>query len=376
MTNQGFFNSLKHRQFRINRIFLLSVFLPTLLASIYYGLIASDVYISESRFVIRSSQRQTTSSNLGNFLQGVGFSRSQGDAHSVIDFMLSRDALQQLNEHLGLAKSFSSAEVDRLSRFGGLDRDTSFEALHKFYKKHVSLNLDTASSIATLRIGAFSAADAYHINTMLLEMGEGLINQLNVRSRQDMVGFAAAEVAEAEAKAKDAALALASYRTNRGVFDPTQQSGMQLQQVSKRKDELINAKTQYAQILSISPDNSQVRVIKKRIDMLQSEIDAETAKVLASADASLSKKAVEYERLALDQAFADKQLTAALASLEQARTEAQRKQIYLERIVQPNKPDVAVEPQRLRMVLATFLLGIITWGVLTILIAGVREHHG
>jgi capsular polysaccharide transport system permease protein len=64
-----------------------------------------------------------------------------------------------------------------------------------------------------------------------------------------------------------------------------------------------------------------------------------------------------------------------MASLEQARNEAQRKQLYLERIVQPNKPDIAIEPQRIRSILTTFVVGLIAWGILSILVAGVREHH-
>lgn len=375
MPNQSLFQSIERRLFRINRIFLLSVVLPTMLAIIYYSLIASDVYISESHFIIRSSQRQTSSSGLGAFLQTAGLSRSLDDAYTVSDFMLSRDALSQIDEHLGLARSFSSSKVDRFSRFGGLDWDTSFEALHKYYQKKVTINLEATSSISTLQVRAFSPEDAYQINLMLLNMGEALVNTLNERSRQDMIRFVGAEVAQAEAQVKAAGLALASYRTRKAVFDPALQSRSQLQLVAKLQDELIAGKTQYAQILFVSPNNPQLQVLKKRNETLRAEMEAETAKVLASADGSFSKKAVEYERLVLEQAFADKQLTVALASLEQARNEAQRKQIYLERIVQPHKPDVAVEPRRLRMVLGMFAIGMITWGVLTILIAGVREHR-
>ena len=60
----------------MNRLLLLTVVLPTLLSGIYFGLIASDIYISESRFVVRSPQRQA-STGLGALFQGAGFSRSQ-----------------------------------------------------------------------------------------------------------------------------------------------------------------------------------------------------------------------------------------------------------------------------------------------------------
>ena len=59
---------------------------------------------------------------------------------------------------------------------------------------------------------------------------------------------------------------------------------------------------------------------------------------------------------------------------QQARNEAQRKQAYVERIVQPNLPDAPVEPRRLRGILATLLLGLLAYGILRMLLAGVKEH--
>ena len=111
--------------------------MPTLLAAIYFGLIASDVYISESRFVVRSPERQT-SSTLGMFLKSTGFSRSQDDSYTVQDFILSRDALQVLDDKLNFREVFSSPTVDIFSRFAGLDWDDSFEALHLYYQGSVS----------------------------------------------------------------------------------------------------------------------------------------------------------------------------------------------------------------------------------------------
>lgn len=108
--------------------------------------------------------------------------------------------------------------------------------------------------------------------------------------------------------------------------------------------------------------------------MLTQEISEETRRV-AGGDRSLANKAADFQRLALEREFADKQLGSALASLELARNEAQRKQLYLERIVQPSKPDKAMEPRRIRGMIATLVLGLIAWGVLTIFMAGVREHQ-
>ena len=357
----------------MSRIFLFTVILPTLLATIYFGFIASDVYISESRFVIRSPESQMASP-LGLILKGAGFTRSQDDSYTVKDFILSRDALRALDEQLGLRKVFASNDADMFSRFAGLDRDNSFEALYKYYKNHVDIQLDSASSIATLTTRTFTSKDSFRINQLLLDMSEALINRLNKRGREDMIRFATQEVDDAEKKSKAAALALANYRNKKGVIDPEKQSPISLQQIAKLQDELIATKYQLAQLHLLAKDNPQIPSLELRTHSLEDEIEAEKTRV-AGGDRSLASKAAEYQRLALEKEFDDKMLASAMSTLEQARNEALRKQFYLERIAQPSTPDMAMEPRRLRAVLAVFVLGLVAWGILTMLIAGIKEHQ-
>jgi capsular polysaccharide transport system permease protein len=360
-----------------HRLFLLVVVLPTVLSTYYYGLVASDIYVSESRFVIRTAQRQASGGGIGALLQGTGlsgFTRSVDDAYAVQDFILSRDALRQLDSALGLRAAFSRPDIDRLSRFPSLDLDDSFEGLHRYYQKRVEVSLDTASGIATLRARAFDASHAVQMNTQLLEGAELLVNRLNDRARRDLIQFASAEVAAAETRAKEATIAVSRFRSARGVVDPERQTMMQLQQVAKLQDELIAAKTQIAQLKAFAPDNPQLASLQLRVKTLQGEMDAEMGKVTGGSF-SLTSKAADFQRLALEREFAERNLAGALAAFEQARNEAQRKQLYLERIVQPSTPDIAVEPRRLRAVAATIVFSLVAWGVLTMLLAGIREHQ-
>lgn len=364
------YKTLRH-SWQTHRLFWLTVVIPTALAILYFGFIAADVYTSETRFVVRSPERQTASP-LGMLLKGTGFTRSQEDSYTVQDFILSRDAMRALDAKLKLHEIF--AKGDLINRFPALDWDDSFENMHRYYQKMVNVQLDPVSSIATVTVRAFRADDAQRINQHLLEMSEKLVNQLNDRARQDMIRFAANEVALAEDKARKAALALAAYRNQKGVIDPEKQSAIPLQQVAKLQDELIASKSQLAQLQLTAPNNPQITMLKNRIHILEAEIGRETANVAGGAR-SLASKAAEFQRLALEKEFADKQLASALASLEQARNDAQRQQLYLERIAQPSLPDAAMEPRRLRAVLAVFVLGLIAWGVLSMLIAGIKEHQ-
>lgn len=358
----------------LSKLFLLTVALPTTLACLYFGLMASDVYISESRFVIRSPQRQTPT-GLGAMLQGVGFSRSQDDTYSVHDFMSSRDALATLDQELHLRTTFGGDGIDRISRFNGLGLDNSFEALYRFYQQHLSLNFDSASSISSLQVRAFTPDDAFRLNQKLLEMGEEMVNRLNERGRLDLIRFATDEVAGAEERVKAASQAVSTYRSRQTVFDPEKQSVLHFQQISKLQDELIATRTVLAQMQAFTSENPQIAALNNKVESLQRQINTETSKITGGDRFSLSSKSVDYERLILERVFAEKQLATALASLEQARNDALRKQLYLERIVQPSKPDMAMEPRRLKAIASTLAFGLILWGILTMLVAGVREHQ-
>lgn len=287
---------------------------------------------------------------------------------------MSRDALRELDSKLQISKTYSDEKIDFLSRFPSIFNDNSFEELHKHYGKQIIINHDSTSSITALRVQAFKADDAFAINEMLLTMSERLVNQINDRGRQDLVRYAQAEVSEAEKKAKDAAVALASYRNQRSVFDPDRQSALQLQLISKLQDEVITTKMQLTQLQSLAPDNPQIPVLQKRNQALQKEMELEMSKVAGTSNNSLTNKAADYERLNLERAFADRQLASAMTSLENSKNEARRKALYLERIVQPNNPDSATEPRRLRSILVTFFAGLIAWGILSMLLAGVKEH--
>lgn len=358
---------------RSHIVFVVTVLVPTLVAALYYGLVASDVYTSESRFVVRSPNKQVQSGLLTNILQGTGITRSQDDTYTVHDFILSRDALRELDEKLGIRKTYASNRVDPFKRFSGIDWDRSFEAFYKYYLKQVTVEYDPVSSISVLTVHAFTAADAQKINQMLLDMSERFVNGLNDRSRHDLIQFAEEDVKVATEHVRDASLTLLAFRSKQSVFEPDKQAAIQLEGVAKLEEELVSTEAELAQLKKLSPDNPQIIGLGSRAETLRTAIASEAAKV-TSGSGSLSVHASAFERLALESELADKQLGVALAELETARSEAARKQLYLDRLVQSNLQDKAMEPKRIRSVLTVFLLSLIACGVASLVIAAIREH--
>jgi len=260
-------------------------------------------------------------------------------------------------------------------RFNPLGWDGSFEDLFEYYLKKIDIQYATTSSITTLTVRAFTPGDAQSMNRQLLQLSESLVNRLNERGRTDLVRYAAQEVQESEQAARQAAVELARFRNANGIIDPERQATVQLQMISKLQDELIGARMQLLQLRAMAPQNPQIPILQVRISGLAREIDRQLG-LVAGDRKSLSATAAQYQRLQLEREFADRRLAAAMNSLEEARNEARRKQAYVERIVQPSLPDEAQEPRRLRGIFATFVLGLVAWGILRMLLAGVREHHG
>jgi capsular polysaccharide transport system permease protein len=359
---------------RINPLLLWVVVVPTLLSILYFGFIAAPVYVSESMFVVRNPQTEEAPNSLSGLLQGSGIlSSTENEAYSVEDYVQSFDAMSALNTRFDLRKAFQHKGIDFIKRFGVLT-PSSDEYLHLYYKFWiVDVDVDSTSSIITLTTRAFSSTDAFNINEGLLEQSEALVNKLNEQARQDLVGFAQREVDVAESHARKARVDLSAFRNEKSVIDPERQAAMQLEQVAPLKNDLVAAKVRLAQIESIAPENPQVSVLKNRVAKLESELAAQSANV-AGDDASLAHKAAAYDQVELEREFADKELDLAQAFLVQARNEAMQKQLYVERIVQPNRPTVAMEPRRFKAIVATFLLAFIGWLIISLMVSGVREH--
>ena len=366
-------SSIRERISKVGSLFFLTVLLPTFVSVVYFGVIASDVYISVSKFVVRSPDKPSAS-GLGIILKTAGFSNASDEIFAIQSYVVSRDALRTLDGKGSFRKAYSRPSISWFNRFNPTGFFGSFEHLYAYYTSKVSDEFDSTSSISTLTVNAYSPEDAHRINEELLAMAEATVNRLNVRGRADLVQFASTEVADAKKQAQLSALAVSRFRNASGIIDPEKQAAIQLQMISKLQDQLIATQTRVAELRSYAPRNTQIAALETTAQTLRDEIARATGEV-AGNTRSLSAKAAEYQRLTLENQVADKQLAAALASLEEARNEARRKQAYVERIVQPNSPDSALEPHRVRGVLTTFLLGLVAWAILSMLIAGVREHN-
>ena len=101
---------------------------------------------------------------------------------------------------------------------------------------------------------------------------------------------------------------------------------------------------------SSTPDSPRIAALQNRIDAIDQQIAEYTASLAGGAKSMASRKA-EFDRLDLERQLAAKSLGAALSTLESARQDALRQQLYLQRVVKPNTPDKSQYPSRLTSIL-------------------------
>src|SRR5246500_4991674 len=155
--------------------------LPTLIAGVYYFAIASDLYLSEAKFIVRSPKQVQTSS-IGALIQSTGLARAVDDTAVIEDFIMSRDAVRKLEQHNDLRAVFGRPEGDFVTRFPGMLRRSDFEALFRRYDLFVSVETDNTSRVTALRVKAYRPEDSQTIARALLNYSEELVNELNERA--------------------------------------------------------------------------------------------------------------------------------------------------------------------------------------------------
>jgi len=356
----------------LNPLVWLTVVLPTALAVLYFGLLAQDVYISESRIVVRNPD-QSAPSVLDVALDQSGFGQPSEGNSTVVAYLQSRQAVEEGNTDGFFTAAYSGDNVFWLDRFGGFG-GTSDEEFYRYFTHRLSVDEGASTQVLTIRVSAFDPAEAQTINKRLVEQSEALVNGLAGRAQADLIEIAEGEVEAASEAARLAALELANFRNTSGIVDPQQQSEVGLQMISKLQDQLIAAQTRLRQLRTYTPQASQIPFLQTQVNELQSQI-ANARSELTGGRASLSAAQAQYQELQVNVEFAESQLAVTRASLQEARAEARRQQAYLEQISAPNLPDYPVQPRRLRSIMATLMLGLLAWGVLYMLVIGVREHQ-
>lgn len=359
----------------LNIWFWAIVGLPTLFAGVYYFAVASDQYMSEVKFVVHSPNR-ATANLVSAMISSAAGSSTSADTYAVYAYLTSRDAVRRLEREDDLRALLSRPEGDPISRFPGIQFwRHDFEALYDSYLRFVSIEVDSASGVSTLQVDAFRPQDAQRIARALLQFSEQLVNELNTRARRDTLASFRKEVDDTEQQIAAIQTKLTAYRVRRNMLDPKSAATGPVELLAEMNAKLANTEAQLNELRRNAPHSPQVRLLRTRIASLDKLIAAQRSKITGN-NSSIATALSEYERLEVQLRLAEKTLTSAFASLEAAKLEAQRQQIYLETIEQPGLPDYPIYPKRFASFAVIAVSCVLVYGIAWLLVSGIREHAG
>ncbi len=362
----------RKRAFRLAYKLGLFVIAPTLCVAAYMGFVASDAYESVALYSIQAAEGRTVSP-MESLVGVAGIGSGSRDTLTARDYALSREMLQVLDQKTNLLEHYRSNDIDFFSRLG---RDDSFEDAYEYYLDRVKVSFDSNSSVLTLKVRAYSSKKATEAAQAILQASESMVNTLSKQARSDQIHLAAADVKKAEARLAESRRKLVELQQKHGEFSPAQTAEAAIAIRTELESQLAKARAEYATLRSYMAENSpQVIAAHERVKSLAAQAAGEKSRLVNQKDQEgLNTSFVEFETVLVEKEFATQAYQSALASLELARAEAARQHRYLATIAHPSTPDEAMFPRRTLLVVTTFLLSLVLFGIGSLGFAALKEH--
>jgi len=330
------------------------VFLPTLVAGLYYYKYATPLYATKSEFQIQKAEGMGLGAG-GGLLSGTQFATSP-DAIAVQGYLQSREAMLRLDESLGYKAHFARDIIDPLQR---LDSNATNEAAYKLYKRNVKIAFDPTEGIIKMEVIAADPASSQQFAEALLTYAEEQVDHLTQRVREDQMTGARESYEDAETKVRAAEQKVLDLQQKLGVLDPKAESAALMTQVAELEGEFRVKQLELGQLLdNAKPNAARVEGVKGDMARLQAEIDGLRASMTDGGSGDLSLAEISGQLRIAETELQTRQLmlSKALEQQEAARIEANRQVRYLSVSVSPTAPDEATYPKAFENTALAFMI--------------------
>lgn len=368
----------RRRNYSTTISFVLCVVLPFIATTVYYFGYASSQYSTEFRFAVRDAQSAAASKSANSIGSQLGIPSSSNalENYMVVQYLTSRDAVDELQRRIDVIQRFSRPEIDWLARFNPL---RSRERFVSYWNEMIDCSYDQVTGTGVAEVRAFSPDDSFLIANTMLAMAEELINAIAAKPQQDAIRFAENDLKRAEDRLKAVAADLTQFRNVEQVIDPStnnvasnallaqnlRASLAQLQtELSSLQKQKLDANAPISQLL-----RSRIRATREQLAAVEGEIPNNR-----DGANSLSKIVGQYEQLDLERQFAQEMVKLSMQNLEGARATATAQQVYITAFVRPVLPLSPTYPKRVASITIATFTCLLFWIVGLLFVRSVREH--
>jgi len=347
---------------------------PMLVLTVYFGLLATDRYVSESRIVIKRNAESGV--QIGGFSLPF-FGGSSGanveDSIHLREYVYSQDLFEVLDKELNLREEFALKGLDFIQM---MPPWATKEDYLERYRQVLEFAWDDKSGVIVITTHGSSPDFARKFNEAVLKESEKFINELSRRVAREQLEFADQELLRARKELDGAKEKLLSFQNTSKVLDPmvsaevTTRVIAELEAQSAAKEVELNTLGGMLQ-----SDAAQVVALRQTIAGIRQQIVAEKSKLTSSKGKALNREAAEFLDYRGMVEFRTDVYKIALGTLEKIRLEVARKARTLAVLSSPQIPEKARYPQRLRT-LGSWLFGLcLLFGFIRLTIEIVEDHR-
>ncbi|SFR64598.1 hypothetical protein [Litoreibacter janthinus] len=352
--------------------FIAMVLIPVCLIVGYLFLRATDQYVSEMSFSIRSEEFV----NPLDALAGLGqlSTGTTSDADIVYEFIGSQKIVRSIDSQINLRKIYSSAEGDPVFT---ISPDVSTEGLVAHWRWMVQASYDKGSGLIHVASFAFDPNSAETINNAILTESQRLVDKLSLLARDDATKYAEADLDDARARLKTARQNLSRFRAESQIIDPTidvqSQGGVSAALQQQLAEALIDL-----DLLEGSTSNAndpRVEQAVRRINAIEKRLEGERENLSSGVDRGMVTIVGDYEALIVEREFAEQAFLSAAASYDSAKAEAKRRTKYLAVHIEPTIADTSLYPRKPLIIAVSAALLTLIWAVFMMVAYSVRDRR-
>jgi len=359
------------------------VLIPLFVTALYLGLVARDQYASTVGFTVRQEDGTSgATSLLGGLSQFVGTRGGSHDSDILYEFIQSQEIVSEISKRVDLVSLYSKNWP--WDPVFALSPDATIEELLSYWHRMVRISYDQGTGLIEVRVLAFSPDDAQKIASEVVNESQKMINDLNTTARDDTMRYALEDLDTSLGRLKAAREAMTQFRTRTQMVDPASD-------LAGRMGVLNNLQQQLAQALidrdllrdqkSGPGDDPRLEQASRRIDVIRQQIVKERQSFTSATGEpsalpeNYPSLISEYERLNVDQQFAEETYRAALAAVDVARANAARQSRYLAAYIRPTLPEISEFPRSWVILGLMALFLTLAWAIAAMVFYSIRDRR-
>ncbi|MEO0497493.1 MAG: hypothetical protein AAF141_09010 [Pseudomonadota bacterium] len=334
------------------------IVIPVVGTSVYYGLIASDRFESETRFVVRSATAVLSRNPTDD---GVGLSTAKivQDTQITTNYLNSPGLITNLEAIEPLETFYSRRDIDWLSRLK--DGATAEEKL-EFWATRITNTIKLPGGIVIVKLQAHTPEEAQTLLKRVIALSEDQLNALNEGIWSGTLGGAEKELAEAQNALKSVRRQISQAQLVSGVFDVEQQSEALTDLIIEVRGELLKIEGELqTKSGQLDPNSRVLRNLRLQADAQRNQLERLERELAGDGERALSDSSSIFAQLKLEQEIAEQRFEDAVRELERLRLLSSTQLLYLDPVLQPTLPEEATQPERIKRVAFFSFIGIFCW---------------